>query len=170
MEPATPKASWIKRMLELNPVLIRGVLVSVASLLAVVVGNTVISDDLIQGILGSFIAITALITALWSRGKVIAENKVVAWIPNPLNSSSPVSPGPATVPEGQESALVTSADVSMNQTDVRSAIADGIATDDVEDTDYDFQPSDEELTKIHNDGNLMGAIIDQDNDEDNGVV
>lgn len=109
----------IRKIIALNPVLIRGVLVAVAAVLAQVLGHTVIEEKLIDTIIDAFTAITALVTALWARGVVIAENKVVAWQPDPAVDF--VVPGPATTDNVHQ--LQTAGGTSMRQEDARGLAA-----------------------------------------------
>lgn len=121
-ENTETKVSWLTRIVQLNPVLIRGVLVSVAALLAAILGRTVIDNDLIDAIIDGFVAITGLVAALWARGKVIAENKVIAWNPNPLETDD-IKPGLAVVTdiESRIDDLGEAASHSVGQGDVRAA-------------------------------------------------
>lgn len=88
MESKSPNA-W-QRILVLNPALIRGLLVSLAAILATILGHTVISDDLITAIIDSFVAVSALVGAVWTRGAVTPNDKVVAYKPDPLGAPSNV--------------------------------------------------------------------------------
>lgn len=108
----------VKRFFDLNPTLVRGILVSVAAVLAQVLNRTIISDDMVQAIVDLFTAVAALVTALWARGVVIAEKKVVAWTPDPENGI--VMPGKAATSETE---LADAAVLSMNQKEARQALA-----------------------------------------------
>lgn len=114
--------TWLKKFVELNPVLVRGVLVAVAALLAQIVGNTVIEEELINTIIDTITALAALITALWARGKVIAENKVIAWKVDPTGPDT-IVPGPVTIQNDTELHTVyDAAVVSLHQDEARASL------------------------------------------------
>lgn len=124
------KVKWsdgLRKFIELNPVLIRGVLVSVAALAANIVGREVINDATIEAIISTLTAISALVAALWVRPKVIAESKVLVWQTDPEDAST-ISPGPLTIsgvygPDSSEIAaqVVDAAMESSTQKEVRNA-------------------------------------------------
>lgn len=99
MESKSPNA-W-QRILVLNPALVRGLLVSLAAILATVLGHTVISDDLITAIIDGFVAVSALVGAVWTRGAVTPNDKVVAYKPDPLGA-----PHNVVVNESQSASVI----------------------------------------------------------------
>lgn len=112
--------AWLKKFIELNPVLIRGLLVTIAALLARFGVNTVLDNETVELIIDLFVAVSALITALWARDKVIAENKVIAWKLDPADSNTIVA-GPATVRNDFEMEQVyQAAQISKFQGEARS--------------------------------------------------
>ena len=111
------QSEGLRRFFEMNPTLVRGLLVSVAALLASIFGRILISNELIEAIVQTFIAISGLVTALWARNQVIAEKKVVAWKPDP--DANVVMPGPAAT---DADLLGDSAALSMTQAEVRQVL------------------------------------------------
>ena len=125
MEDSTSKGFWggVKKFFDLNPTLVRGVIVAVAAVLATFLGREFISDTQIEAVVQFFIAISALISALWTRNKVIAENKVIAWKPDPEGDI--VAAGPATIEASNElqvDALAEAASHSLLQGEVRAEL------------------------------------------------
>lgn len=122
-EPAVEQAKGqgflegLRLFLELNPVLIRGILTSIAALIVSFLGRELITDSQVEAAVQTFVAIAALFAALWSRNKVIAENKVVAWKPNPENDV--VMPGPSAT---DIELLEDSAVLTMDQKEVRQVL------------------------------------------------
>lgn len=122
------KVKWsqgLRKFIDLNPTLVRGTLVSIAAISASVLNKEVIQDDLIEALVGGFIAISALISALWSRPAVIAEKKVLVWQTDPDDTST-ISPGPLSIsgvygPDSSEIAaqVVDAAMESLTQKEVR---------------------------------------------------
>lgn len=113
--------SGLTKFIQQNPVLIRGIIVTIVSAIALAVGHSVISDDTITLIVDSIISVSGLIGALWSRGKVIAENKVIAWNPDPTLNDEIVA-GLATVTDVTErwDDLRKAASESRSQKQVRA--------------------------------------------------
>jgi len=87
--------NWFDRFIHLDPLLLRGLLVAVAMLLAQVLGVTVIENAMIDAIINLFTAVSALVLAVWARPSVTPNAKVIVFKPNPEEST--VLPGEATV-------------------------------------------------------------------------
>lgn len=120
------KVKWsqgLRKFIDLNPTLVRGTLVSIAAISASILNKEVIQDDLIEALVGGFIAISALISALWSRPAVIAEKKVIAWKLDPdANTNGNIVPGPAVATTELEfEEVAVAANESLGQKEVREA-------------------------------------------------
>lgn len=112
----------IAKFIQMNPVLIRGIVTTFAAVAATVLGHVFISDEAITTIVDGMVAVSGLVAALWSRGKVIAENKVIAWNPDPSLNEEIVA-GLATVTDVSKRVdeLIKAASVSQSQTEYRKA-------------------------------------------------
>jgi hypothetical protein len=87
-------AEKIKRFFQLQPALVRGAIVAASGLIALVLGHTVIDTGGVDVILNAYTAISALVGALWIRPAVTPHVKVVAYKPDPFQSTE-VATGPA---------------------------------------------------------------------------
>lgn len=89
----------VKRIVQLDPALLRGLIVAAALLLASF--GVVISNNTQTAILGFIAAIIALLQGLWTRNAVTPNAKVAVVIPDPINAPHIVAPGSAvtTAPE-----------------------------------------------------------------------
>lgn len=103
----TNEPTWFKRLLELNPLLVRGVFVSFIGLLGAV-GITV-SGDTVQIIIGFVVSVFALVTALWGAPAVTPNAKVLAYQPDPYIVQGEVLSGGAVVGADQAAEVVAAA-------------------------------------------------------------
>jgi len=108
-EHTKPGETWWQRILTLEPAVLRGFLLSLAAMLALVTGHTVIDDDAITVVLDAFAGLTALVSAFWTRGAVVPVAKVVSYLPDPGAQPSDLRPGPAVVPEDVSDGIVVDA-------------------------------------------------------------
>lgn len=90
---------WLRRTVEADPVLVRGALVSVLGLGATI-ANHQFAEGQVESVVTGVISILAMVSALWSRGKVIPESKVVTYMPSPSKNPGLVVPG-----KGNEAAV-----------------------------------------------------------------
>jgi len=70
--------------------------VAVTSLLAVVLGHTVIDSDLLEKILNAYAALAPLIAGFFIRPAVTPNAKVVAYAPDPVDAPNTVVAGEAS--------------------------------------------------------------------------
>jgi hypothetical protein len=82
---------WWK-LVHLNPALWRGLIVAVAALL-VSVGISIFTDSVQNGVYGVIIAVVGIVQALWTRGSVTANQKVVVYKPDPVESPNTLASG-----------------------------------------------------------------------------
>lgn len=147
-QEVTVQDNALQRLLKLNPAIVRGLLVTLALVIAQVVGHTVISDDTISQIINGFSAIGSLIGAVWTRGAVTPNAKVVVYKPDPVNSDT-VAAGPATITPTQ-----------ANQTAVlEAAVSPGVVDpgDGAEVTDTTNLPVDEGDGLVGDDPTAVGV-------------
>lgn len=87
-------AQQLKQLFQLQPAVVRGLLVAVTGVIAQVLGKTVIDNDSIEVILNAYTALSALVGAFWIRPSVTPHLKVVSFKPDPFASPTVMS-GPA---------------------------------------------------------------------------
>lgn len=81
---------WWK-LVHLNPTLYRGLLIAIAGVLAYLgIGFTVGFQDSIFTLV---ISVVAIIQALWTKGSVTANQKVVVYKPDPVESPNVLASG-----------------------------------------------------------------------------
>ena len=92
------KPGIVKRLVTLDPLILKSSIVSGFALTGAVLGVTV-ADSTVSNIITLVLGLSALIGALVSRGSVTPNAKVISYLSNPLTNPGTVSAGPATVPE-----------------------------------------------------------------------
>lgn len=93
---------------------------TLANFLAALLAREVIDLEIIDTFVEFYIALSSLIVALWARGKVISENKVVAWVPDPLDHPEVLAPGPVSVTSEQTNDLIDVSELSATQAEFRA--------------------------------------------------
>ena len=141
-------SSWteqLKRLVQLQPAVVRGFLVAITGVLALVLGHSVIDNNGVETILDAYTALSALISAFWIRPAVTPHVKVVAYKPNPFTTNE-VTTGPADdlvqaisnldtdgvnveVPPVFDPSLIQQEDVKPVQTDNSAREEDGDQSD-----------------------------------------
>lgn len=86
--------NWFRRLVESDPVLVRGVIVAFFGLLAMVL-NISFAEGTVENAVNAIISVFALISSLWARGKVTPNRKVVTYMPRPDKNPGLVLPGKA---------------------------------------------------------------------------
>ena len=81
----------IVKFVQLNPLLVRGIIATTASMVALILGRTVVDSEVVDTIAEWILSLSGIIVAFWARGKVIAENKVIAWNPDPIDTEQIVA-------------------------------------------------------------------------------
>lgn len=100
--------TWLNKFTTLEPALLRGILVTLAAIVAKTFGVTVVDNETIDLIIDLFVMVSSLITALWARTVVFPQAKVIAFKRNPFSRDT-ISAGPATIDvydENEVNALV----------------------------------------------------------------
>lgn len=86
--------NWFRRLVEANPVMVRGFIVAAFGLLAMIL-NIQFADGAVENIANGVISMLALISSLWSAPKVTPNKKVVSYMPQPDKKPGLVLPGKA---------------------------------------------------------------------------
>jgi hypothetical protein len=123
--------AW-QRVMLLNPALVRGLVVAIAAILATVLGRTVIDSALIDSIVIFFASISALVSALWTRGAVTPNDKVVAYKPDPLND-----PANVIVPENVHPAVEAAEQSVLGELPDEEDLPEHVKHPEFLDEDYD---------------------------------
>jgi len=83
---------WWK-FVHLHPSILRGAVIAVASLAGAL--GFVVSDQKLAAFLTAIAALLAMVQALWTRGAVTPNAKVVVYKPDPVNHPAELAPGEA---------------------------------------------------------------------------
>jgi hypothetical protein len=86
-----------------SPAVFRGLVVSLVSMLASV--GVVVDPAIPDSVIGFIASLAALIAALWIHPAVTPNDKVVAYMPDPVDSPGYVMPGPA-VPTAKDADIL----------------------------------------------------------------
>lgn len=89
--PENPSFWW--KLVNLDPVLVRGAVMSFAALAATL--GLAVSDKALGAFLAAVFSLMLLVQALWTRGSVVPNAKVVVYKPDPVNAPFDLEPGPA---------------------------------------------------------------------------
>lgn len=93
---------WIERISSLQPAVVRGVIVSTVTLLAIV--GVVVSPQLPDALIGFIGSVSALAAAVWIKPSVTPNVKVLAYVPDP-EEPRVVAAGEATTTAGSAAIL-----------------------------------------------------------------
>ena len=94
--------TWFQKMLALDPLIVRGVILSFFGLLgAVGLSQT---DGTAEAVLGFAMGLLALLGAIWGRPAVTPNAKVLAYQPRPIDAPQLVKAGEAAQAAGSETA------------------------------------------------------------------
>lgn len=107
--PNEPKPSFWWKLVNLNPALLRGLVMAVVMVLGT--AGILVSPDLADGLIGAWVAVAAVVQALWTRNGVTANAKVVVIAPDPVNAPDTVAPGEA-VTEASSTDIIEAARTS----------------------------------------------------------
>lgn len=88
------KKSWYRRLLDAEPVVVRGFIVTALGAVATIV-NFQLSEAKVEATIDVVIAVLALASALWSRGSVTPNMKVIKYKPAPEQKHGAILSGPA---------------------------------------------------------------------------
>ena len=89
--PEDPGFWW--RLVHLNPVLYRGLVMGFVSFLGAF--GLAFSNEKGEAIVGFITVLLLFIQAAWTRGSVVASKKVVVYKPNPVDEPHVLAPGEA---------------------------------------------------------------------------
>lgn len=89
--PVNPSLLW--RLVHLNPVLWRGLLLAVAGVLVTV--GVVFSGHAQEAIYTLILSVVAIVQAVWTKGSVVPNKKVVVYKPDPVESPRELASGEA---------------------------------------------------------------------------
>lgn len=89
--PENPSFWW--KLVNLDPALVRGAVMSFGALAAAV--GFMISDQKLGTFLGFLFSLMLIGQALWTKSAVIPKAKVVVYKPDPVNRPLELEPGPA---------------------------------------------------------------------------
>ena len=92
--PLEDRNTFLWRLVHLEPVVLRGVIVSLLMLLASL--GIIISPQLPDELIAFLAAVAALYQALWTRSAVTPNAKVVVAAPDPVNRPNVITAGEAT--------------------------------------------------------------------------
>lgn len=135
----SPYLPWYVRVMKLEPAVLRAALVSIAAIVAQIVGHTVLDDDSITAVINAFTAISALLAGFLIRPGVTPNSKVLVSTDSPLN---PTTPATATVnvdaleeiaPAEDSSVVATEGAAALNSyADMKNIMAEkGLGADDL---------------------------------------
>jgi hypothetical protein len=85
--------SMLYRFTHLQPSVYRGIVTAIFGVLASL--GIVVSDDIPDQIIVLVLAILPLVQALWTKGAVTPNDKVVAYVEDPYEGRHSIEPGPA---------------------------------------------------------------------------
>lgn len=91
--PNEPQDSFWWKLINLDPALVRGVVIAVVALLGTF--GILVSDQLSDNLVALLLAILAIVQAVWTKRAVTPNAKVVVRAPDPVNAPDVVAPGEA---------------------------------------------------------------------------
>lgn len=101
-----PQDNFIWRLTHLNPAVYKGLVLAVVWVLASV--GVAVSPNVPDSIIGLIAAVLAVVQALWTRGSVTPNAKVVSYLADPVNAPQHISPGEA-VTTASDRAIISAA-------------------------------------------------------------
>lgn len=106
MDDNKPNA-W-QRISQLNPAVLRGILVGLFGVVTLVTGKA-IDDSVIDTVCNVILLILPVIAGIFIRRAVTPNAKVIAFQPNPIDEPHVIEAGEATILPGQDEALIDAA-------------------------------------------------------------
>lgn len=100
--------TWWQKLLELDPALVRGFVVTVFALAGTLLGKQ-FGDDTVQNVIQFVTILSGLLAAVLIKPKVTANAKVLAYLPKPYAEPTVVASGEATVTPEQTDDVVDAA-------------------------------------------------------------
>lgn len=100
------RPSFLYKLTHLEPAVYRGIIIAVFGVAASL--GVVVSDTIPDQVIVLVLALLPLIQGFWTRTAVVAEDKVVAYVENPL-AGTQLKAGPAAPAVGTSKAIVEAA-------------------------------------------------------------
>lgn len=88
-----PQDSFWWKLVHLDPAIFRGLVMAAVLVLGSV--GIFVSDELANNLVIAWVAIMAVVQALWTRRAVTANARVAVAVPDPVNAPDVVAPGEA---------------------------------------------------------------------------
>lgn len=107
--PNQPRDTFWWRLIHLDPALVRGLIMAVVLVLGS--AGILVSESLTDGLIGVWVAVAAVVQALWTKSAVTPNAKVVVSAPDPVNAPDVVAPGEA-VTEASSTDIIEAARTS----------------------------------------------------------
>lgn len=99
-EHSEPQPSFWWKLVHLDPAIFRGLIMAVVLVLGSV--GIFVSDELANNLVIAWVAIMAVVQALWTKRGVTPNAKVVVQAPDPVNAPGTVAPGEAVTDASAE--------------------------------------------------------------------
>lgn len=96
--------TWWEKLVKLDPALVRGFIVTVFGLLALILGNQFGTED-VETVINFIVGLFALVAAVWIKPSVTPNAKVIVYDDTPLNAVPTIESGEATVPPQYDHAV-----------------------------------------------------------------
>lgn len=87
------KNSFLWKLVNLDPALLRGLIMAVIWILASI--GVAVTPELPNSLIGAIAAILAVVQAIWTRPEVTANARVSVYLPDPVNAPNVVAAGEA---------------------------------------------------------------------------
>lgn len=100
--------TWWQKLLQLEPAMVTGLIVSIFGLIGAVLGIT-IAPEVVQNVVTVILGISALLATVLLRGKVTANAKVVVYDDTPLAPVATLKAGEAVVTESNDELIAVAA-------------------------------------------------------------
>lgn len=87
------KTGFWHRLVQLDPALLRGLVMATVFLLGTL--GVVVTPELPDALVGWIAVVLAIVQALWTRGAVTPNKKVLVYVPDPIEKPNAVEAGEA---------------------------------------------------------------------------
>lgn len=103
VNPKDSRDSFWWRLVHLDPAVYRGIIMAVVLLLVSV--GIAVSDNIPNAVIGVVAAVFALVQAMWTKNAVVPNDKVVSYLPDPVNAPGVVYAGAAVTTASDDAVL-----------------------------------------------------------------
>lgn len=93
VEKSVEMTNFWWRLVHLDPAILRGAVIAIVALVSAL--GFVVSGQTLEAFLTAIGALLAIVQALWTRGAVTPNAKVVVYKPDPVNQPALLAPGEA---------------------------------------------------------------------------